>query len=290
VNRRLLFRAGLSVLFILIIQLEASAQSLPAGQISHYRQELADCQNVVVRWQHQADLEIALTLAVIVFGALITVLQASTKSWSKFVTVVLGAAVTVFTGVNAKIFSVDYRVLQQSAIDAQALIEQLTTIVERLAVSSSAVDTNGLEGEWLRTISEFRTLEKSVLTGHSAAAILTLQEVYAQAQPLSPPWIQSPPTDNSNLYVVGEGKDSSLTAAQQKSMENAIDKAVDQVGSQGNVDRTRLRKFISSFSTVQTTWFVWNPNIGQYDYFSLLRLSKEIYSVSFGGTPESQRV
>lgn len=76
-----------------------------------------------------------LTITVIVFGALITVLQSSKRSWCKTTTVILGAATSIFTGINAKVFSADYRFLQQSSIDARVLIDQLNLAVLRLGLA-----------------------------------------------------------------------------------------------------------------------------------------------------------
>jgi hypothetical protein len=127
----------------------AFAQNPVNSQAQHYQKQIDECSRVVGNWQLQAHLQIAFVLIVILCGALITIFQGVSKGWCKPATLFLGACTTILTSVNAKVFTADYRVLQQSVIEGDDLIDQLNTIVENL--SSPQADAAGLQAQWIKT-------------------------------------------------------------------------------------------------------------------------------------------
>src|SRR5215472_18981599 len=125
--------------------------------VAHHQQEIQDYNRILHGWQIQARLQIAFVIAVFTFGALITIFQGMNKGWSKPVTLILGALTTILTGVNAKVFSADYRMLQRSVVDGRDLVDTLDSIVG--ALDEPNADVKGLEEQWLSTKTKFNGLQ-----------------------------------------------------------------------------------------------------------------------------------
>jgi hypothetical protein len=232
------------------------AQQPQASEVQRYRQEIQACSQVVDSWQWQADVQILFVVSVICFGALITIFQGINKGWCKPATLVLGAATTILTGINARVFQADYRVLQQSVIDGSSLISDLNGIVD--GFGQPQADVNGLKARWVATKTQFNGLRKAVLQGKSSAALHIWKTVYAQSS--VPTWMTSPPTDKSNLYFSGMAEDRSIEVARQRSVDNAAAAGVAQLSTDGT-DRELLGKVIASSSAVEKSYFEFDKNI-----------------------------
>jgi hypothetical protein len=90
-----------------------------------FEKSIQEIQNQITAWDHQANMQIVLVIAVVIFGAVISVLQKSTGNAAKVATIVLGLATSIVTGINAKVFSVDYRSLQRAAMEGNAIVRKL---------------------------------------------------------------------------------------------------------------------------------------------------------------------
>src|SRR5690348_10644170 len=85
----------------------ASVYADPSGGLNSAPQALknliADRLATVQHWDNQAGIQVTLTIAVIVFGALVTILQGMNKGWCKGATLALGAGVSILTGITTKV-------------------------------------------------------------------------------------------------------------------------------------------------------------------------------------------
>ncbi len=96
-----------------------------AASTNPFEKSIQEIQSQITAWDHQANIQIVLVIAVVVFGAVISVLQKSTGNAAKVATIVLGLATSIVTGINAKVFSVDYRSLQRAAMEGNAIVRKL---------------------------------------------------------------------------------------------------------------------------------------------------------------------
>ncbi len=272
----------LSLAFSLTTSISAGTQSVPTTNIAHYQEQVRRCEETIDTWQRDARIQIALTAAVIVFGALITVLQAFKHGWCKTATGILGATTTIFTGINAKVVTADYRLLQQVTIDGQEMTEKLKFLADRLGSALPDVQRTELEGEWVKALGEFHSLQKQVLAGvRDASRASLLPIVHAQTSRSLPTWARTPiSSDEYDYYFVGHGDDKSLQTAQKKSFDDAVEKATSQLGGGARTDPTALRKFIATFATVESTWLDFDKATNVYNYYTRLRLGKEIEKIS----------
>jgi uncharacterized protein YceK len=226
-----------------------SVHSHVATQSDHFHTKLAKCQETVQKWDNEATTQLVLTLLVIVSGAAITGLQGLTKGWVKPLTIVLGICTTVFTAVNARVFA-DYRVLAQAAVDGDELIDtELSTLADQLAAGNNSQNLAGLNSEWLKALGEFKDIENRVIQGvntENTSPAFYILRVYAQASSAEPSWVtHPPPSDQNNLYYIGQGKDSSIAVARQLAHDRAIASALSDLWKL-TPDHSALRDLITS--------------------------------------------
>lgn len=266
--------AARGILFSLFLCGSLLAQQAPDPDIQRYRQQIEECNQVIQSWQFQADLQIIFVVAVLVFGALITIFQGLTKGWTKAATLVLGASTTILTGVNAKVFSADYRVLQQSAIDGSQLVDQLNETLEGLGRPGANEDS--LKKQWLATKTQFAGLRRAVLQGTNKTADFQVfpRSVYAQSR--IPTWAIHPPADEFNVYFTGVGEGRSLDVARQRSMDAAVSTGADKLSATSGRDNEALRQILSSSAATDKSYFGFDNANGVYRYYTLLRVSSDI--------------
>ena len=266
--------AAWGILFSLFLFGSLLAQQAPDPDIQRYRQQIEECNQVIQSWQFQANLQIIFVVAVLTFGALITIFQGRTKGWTKPATLVLGACTTILTGVNAKVFSADYRVLQQSAIDGSQLVDQLNETLDGLGRPGANEDS--LKKQWLATKTQFAGLRRAVLQGTNKTADFQVfpRPVYAQSR--VPTWVIQPPSDKYNVYFTGVGEGHSLDVARQRSMEAAVATGADKLSAASGRDNESLRQILSSSATTDKSYFGFDNANGVYRYYTLLRVSSDI--------------
>jgi hypothetical protein len=110
------------------------AQILASGPVQinptdGLERQIQDFQQQIRAWERQANIQVVLLVAVVLFGATISALQAVKKPWSKGFTVVLGIATTVCTAITGKGFIADYRSLQRAATEGHAIIRKLEGMI-----------------------------------------------------------------------------------------------------------------------------------------------------------------
>ena len=237
-------------------------------------------------WEHQANLQIAFVVAVVVFGALISAFQGSRQPWSKIATLILGIATSIFTGINAKVFSADYRSLQRAAIEGHAIVRKLHGMIAVFGQAQPQGDDLGkFNAEFLQVVEDFNEISKT-LEGTATmqttpagriAAALSLRVVHAQAESASPEWVQQLPSDKRSFYFLGKGRDASLTTAKTNSLQDAIRTASSALtpGEPYSAERS-VSTPIKDAAVVQDTFFTYDKPSASYTYYTLLRISREI--------------
>ena len=280
------FRLASLAVFV-CVALPISAQIAP--HVVRYRQILDNRQQIIDGWNRDVTFEIALTVSVCVCGALIAAIQVTKKGWTTGATAALGAFTTVLTGMNAIVFPADYRTLRQSAIDARELLEELSTTVDDYAAVRTPQDRQTTDAEFLKKLSQLDAVIKRVLKGSPAevshnesngvaerATFNWSRVVLAASVSGTPSWANHPPADQFNLFFVGEGEGASLSEAKNNSVTAALERAVQSIKPESQLDLTALRSLIEKASSVEDSSFQFNKAAGRFRYFTLLRVSKEI--------------
>lgn len=107
----------------------SAGQVKPTESTNPFDKPVEDVRQEIQRWERNANIQISFVIAIILFGALISAFQGSTQKWGKVATLVLGITTSVLTGINAKVFSQDYRTLQSAATEGRVILKRLDTIV-----------------------------------------------------------------------------------------------------------------------------------------------------------------
>ena len=194
-----------------------------------FQMEIQDFQQQIGVWERQAHTQIALVVAVVVFGALISGFQGSAKKWSKVATVALGIATSICTGINSQVFSADYRSLQRAASEGQSIIRRLNNIIANFeAAQPNGENLKEFKSEFSKSVDDFNQISKSlegnssgqsVSRGSQVAFTLSLAPVYAQSNSPAPAWINKLPSDDHSFYFLGTGSDASLSTAKANSLQ-----------------------------------------------------------------------
>jgi hypothetical protein len=268
----------------------------PAHVITDLERPIHACEQQVKGWQSEEHVEIILVIVVIALGVIISALQGSSSKWAKTTTLLLGIGTAILAGINSRIFTADDRTLRRAAFEGEAVIGQLWIIVDTLKDGNlTPQDKVNVKGEYLKKLLEFQaigerlngTLKNS--SKNSDKRIGLLPYVYAQSKVAVPVWAQKPPADSTSLYFAGTAYDKSLTAAKQASLDNAYHSAATALRLQApNASDTSLTTLIKASAVMQDAVFVYDQNTGNYAYYTLIRLSKEIQSI-VGSLPLSDR-
>jgi hypothetical protein len=255
----------------------------PAAGWMQPLQKLIDERLVTIgRWESEANFQIYLTIGIIVFGAAVGILQAYKRDWCKVATMVLGATISVMTGVNTKVFDADYRALQRSAAAARTVIRNLEATLSRYDPTQSAENLDALRAEFMKEYGKIDDIETKLLSLRTEPLLPRTTVVYAQSKPAAPPsWVANPPVDKLSYYFVGISDNTDLTAAKTESANQAAEKAAQALmGSRGQPS-AQFRDLIHQSANVADTWFSYDSRTRVYHYCTLLRLSRAVSAAGF---------
>lgn len=298
-NRFALF-LSMGILIAVFLIPESVHAQVPATNAvtSEIEQPIRGCEQQVASWLREAHIEIAFIVAVIVFGVVISTLQGSKTGWAKRVTVLLAVGTAILTGINSRVFTADDRTLRRAAFEGNAIIGQMWILVDSMNREPlTPQDRQVVAGKYLQKLLEFKSIGEQLngaitkLGGQTESTerdFGALPRVYAHSSkpevvPLTkslPNWVQEPPTDNVSLYFVGRSNAKSLSDAKQKSVDAALNNALVRLKPQASkAADADLLALIKASAIVQDSAFAYDAITGQYTYYTLLRLSKEIQSV-----------
>lgn len=288
-NKRL---ASLTISLALILSLApvalyAQASENRRSDVEQLRTSLQKHEVRIQGWEKTANIIIGLTLTVGILGVIVGLLQGLQKNWCKTATVVIGAAISIITLVNNTLFPDDYRVLRQKALQGSEILSDFEKVV-----ASGPPQGDDDRNAWLDECKKFDhqlyelELEELHQGVRNSSNLNLIPPVYAaphadRAQ--KPAWIAKPPTDQNNLYFLGEGVDKSLEKAREASHTDAISRATAYFSrSLGGVQQTQvsavdlnaLSGYLVKSAETAGTFFDYENDA--WHYYTLLRLHREI--------------
>ncbi len=288
----------ITVCFLLALCLSfgvANAQAPATTVTSDLDRPIRACENQVASWRHEAYLEIALVVAVIIFGATISAVQKSKGKWATRSTVVLGVLTAILTAVNSRVFSADDRTLRRAAFEGDSVIGQLWVAADSMKQASSQQDRETFKAEYLKKLLEFQSIGEK-LNGTSqtqggtevASEFDIVPSVYAQSKAQIPTWVGNPPSDNTSLYFVGKASDPSIANAKQSSFEDAAHSGAVELRRQApSKSELALFELVKTSAVVVDSAFTRDAKSGSYTYFTLLRISREVQGVGIKSLPSA---
>ncbi len=277
--RRLCLIFGTSLLLVTLCQ-PSMSQTSPAAQINPFEKPVQEVQRDITRWERNENIQIAFVIAIITFGALITVFQKAKQDWCKTATLALGIAISMLTG-TAQFFSADFKGYRKAATEGRAVLKKLEVMNATFEQAHPVgPDFATFTKDFNDRIDAFNSiamrLEGSTQPPVSApetksSAIQLLRSVYAQAGPEAPSWVQNLPSDSRNMYFGGKSTQNSLSRAKTDSFNDAIKQASAALAPpELYTDST----FVRDGAVVQDTFFTFDKNSSNYVYYTLLRLSR----------------
>ena len=281
-----------------------SQQPQPSG-FESFRIDTVQYRNVVADWEHRADLQIALLICVIVFGALITLFQALNRGWSKNATLVLGAAVSVLTAVTSQVFPVDHKALLRAVERGNHLILKMEDFNKRLSLPSATKEN--VSNEFIDLTTRFEAIDDDGILGgapenpgqttdkHQIGSqsksfddklgpFPDAPTVYASTQQPSCMAV-NPVYSEDSIIFDGVGSDASLAVAQRESLDSAVATGVNAVAYGKDIDRDFLARVISSSAIKEPAYYDFHPETQTYCYHTVLRVTSKILKTSFPPSP-----
>jgi hypothetical protein len=248
-------------------------------------------QSEVDGWEHQSEQQVYLSVAVGILGLLVSALQGSARTWTKALTVGVGFLISALTLLTNKVYTADYRTLERSVVQARPILEHLQGIILKFDPSQTPQNMLAVEAEFDTTCNKIDLIAQKMLGIDSgqiqSGRVFRFVPVVYAAQPQGPPgWtatkIQS---DKTNAYIVGQGESKSLYEAKAASEDDAMNKAVEWLGS--DVSRTQspatapLMDLVKHSKEFTDTWFGYDRQTGIYHYYTRLRLASDLRSLDF---------
>lgn len=271
------------------------AQASGGAGSSDLEKPIRDYERQIASWEREADLEIVLVVAVLIFGPLISLFQKSNSQWAKTATVALGLATSIITGINSKAFSADYRALHLASIDGRAITAQLWPMAWMLTDPHTSEENRKTTQElYFKKLAEFPAViarlegngEKATSSKNQDGGFLSPPRVYAESAAPLPAWVQKLPSDDYSLYFVGKATDASLSDAKTKSLNDAYNNALQRLKAHApKVSDADILGLIKASAIVQDSAFVYDSNAKGFAYYTLLRLAKEIETIGLKSFP-----
>jgi hypothetical protein len=274
----------------------ARAQAAPANsaQLAESRgfdKSISDIRQQVSGWKASAHTQVALVLAVFIFGGLISGFHATDNKWGKKTVLVLGIATSIVTAINGsgQVFSADYRALRVAVSEANRVVTRL----DRINATPNIATMNGsdfavIKAEFDAELDVFDKIAQRVegpgagdanASGSILMSSFSLSAVEAQSAGVAPAWVQKLPSDNRNLYFVGKNTDTSLSKAKANSYADGANRIAQAFGGGEPYTSTPAREsLIQNASVVQDTFFTFDSGTSSYTYFTLLRVSRDLLS------------
>lgn len=275
--------SSFSILLVALLFLTpaASQPSPPAPNLAALDAIVTQTAAAISDWESAARAQVYLTIAAILFGGLVTVLQPwSAKTWCKGVTATLGLSIAIVTGVTSKAFPVDYRLYQRSALQAHAKMRGMQADILQLKAGPPPDDERELKRDFTERLKAIGDIEGKLSGDDKTAGLLPDLGgvVYAQSSVL-PAWVTKPPASPSSVYFVGTGQGRYFSEAKANSLNHALGQAATYLTSTSpSVDRDAALEFARSSTSVDDTAFTFDDRKQSYRYYTLTRLDKALAS------------
>jgi len=234
-------------------------------------------------WQLSGHLSLGITLAIGVFGIIVTALQPlqSHRRW-KCVIGTLGVLVASLTLLKTQIYDVDHRTYYRAADDGRDVLDRIDGWVQLTYTDEE--ERRGMIEQVRALLNELERLRLSVRERTGSAPQLTearqwpslLPVALAQTRSAKPGWLNGRPADGDRVYFVGVGIDASLATAKSAAFANAITAARDdltgRLPAEKGYDTAALSSYLAEGATTVDSYFERDPR--GYRYYTLVALSK----------------
>jgi hypothetical protein len=253
-------------------------------------------------WETQALILICLAVTVGALGVLTGILQGTPRQWTKTVTVVVGAIISISTVVSSTVFPADHRTFKQNAASGRVELERMRLILLDLRTSATNENQRAYRDEFMAHYDAIAKLEMGIL-GKSPSKntawldwvpplpLATAQERGAER---TPGWVRDKPRDTPvSRFFVGVAEAPQLDSARDASLRDAEDQAVRELvravtkntTSVDALEDLRLRDFVKKLADVNETAFVFDKTRSVFKYWTLLRLHPRTFdtTVAAGG-------
>jgi hypothetical protein len=275
------------LLVSLVFSIPATGQITPSAstpKVAALEAIVTQTAATISDWESAARVQIDLTIAAVLFGGLITVLQPwGAKSWCKGMNATLGLAVAVISGVTSKAFPVDYRLYQRSALQARAQLRSAQSDLLQLKAGPAPDDEKELKRDFTQRMQAIGDIEAKLSGNDKLAGLLPDLGGVVYAQSAMPAWVTNPPTSASSLYFVGIGEAPTLAVARANSLIQAQGQAAQYLTTQlHSLNGGAAFEFAKSSTSVEDTTFgpatitLDKQQMQGYRYYTLVRLDKTL--------------
>jgi hypothetical protein len=275
------------VLLVLSVatQIQLAHAQNPTAQIT-FDQTITTYNQQILQWDRNADWQVALIVSVIALGAITAAVQGLKAEKVKAITAVLGIASSIITGINANLFTTSYKSLREASTKGRAVVGEMESIVSIInGTHPQGEQLTALAGQFALKAQQFSNLSGPLTGGNSASAdnrsMLHLPTAYAQSASAVPAWATQLPAGPNLIYYWGAASDPQLANAQKASLSDALSKAISDISAKtpgGSVDT--ITTLVDNSYAVQDTYLNYDKGSGAYTYYTLVRLSTVVLSIS----------
>jgi len=251
---------------------------------------LAEPSHLVAEWELNRWVALAIMVGIALCGAAIAIAQGISAS-AKKISVLLGATVSVLTGIGNVYLDFDHRQYRSLASQGRhALAEARARKAELAFVEASDKAGRELILQDIRKAANRvlempdRFKEKALASNDAPGEGFFVRVAHAQgAAGRAPDWITKPPRDDNNLYFVGYSDAREYAEARRLSSERAFEEAqtflineFEKAGQKSAANKESIAKYLTESARVVTTYSTFDEKRRVHFAYTLLSMSKKI--------------
>jgi hypothetical protein len=295
-------RMRISLLALMLVALCTLCRAAGPGEVTALQEIVNEKVAMVAEWESEARLQILLTVAGIVCGGLITVLQPwGSNNWCKIASGLLGVSAAVVTGVISKA-PVNYSAYEKAVLQGRDKISALRECLTYLKSTADPENQKTFREEFARNVNDFHQIALQLLGNEHATGGTPgkqgflwhlLPVVYAQSpSSKTPARLTTLPASSTDLYFRGDAQSKSISEAKAKSFQDAVEQCAKYLLARGNsVPIADALQYARTSTAVADTAFTSGENGETYRYYTLLRLEKSLARpevvAALAGTPRA---
>jgi len=249
---------------------------------------------LVGEWEQHQTVALVTVGAVGLFGAVIAIVHGVALGWSKLVSVVLGALVTLLTGIGNLYLDFDHRQYRSLASQGRYAISHAKSKLFQLGIvpADDIRSRDAVFEEIRRAANEVLVLPERYkerprisdreTKGESKMHGWVISPAHAESGG-APDWIGRLPRDDSNFYFVGYADGRDYTEVRRISRERALEEAQTFLANQFDgakqaaaASNESTAKYLVESAKVQSTYSTYDKAKGYYRFYTLLSLSRRV--------------